>query len=627
MEKIKLNWFEIFSLTWIIVNILILLTILLGIFNFPLFSITILTGLFIPFYGYKKKLFQIEKTGKSLKILTLVVFLITFSSSILTTPTIFGGRDEGSYSNSAIIMAEQDKNLQNNKLIENFFDIYGESKALNFPGFKYNKEGSLESQFLPGYSSWLAIFYKSFGTSGLKFANLIPFITLILAFYLLIIEVFPFIKNPPDKKSCLTGNFLKKCWLKLNQAEQFGWLGAILMLSFMPMLVFYKFTLSEIYFASLLWFAIYLLIRYLKNKNFLSFKIIFLPLLLMLFVRIETIAIIFALLLIMIGKDYNHLKQARYKFFFAFSGFILLIAIWLKPDFFIDSIKGLIDASSLKENFSQNSSGIMKTIIPNDWRNFYVLKLWFNYNLLPFFIMAFVFLTIFFKTVFKQRKFGKEKALIVIPFLLVSPTLIYLIDANITLDHPWMLRRWIFSIIPVIIFYSILFLFYLKQKNQFLFRLIVIFLIIGNLSLFFIPVNKSNNQLSNNFFTLSQNQNLIEQTYELSQIFSKKDLILLSQNSSGSGWSLIADPMRNIFDRQAVYFFNPKDYYKLDKSDFNNIYLIVSKEEESLYKNLSKEKIADKIIRNTLIKPSKNPLEKTQIIKAETKINIYKITE
>lgn len=627
MEKIKLNWFEIFSLTWITINILVLLAILLGIFNFTSLFLAILIGISIPLYSYKKELFKIEKTGKSLKFLTLVVFLIAFSLSILTTPTIFGGRDEGSYSNSAIMMAEQDKKLDNNKLVENFFDIYGESTALNFPGFEYNEEGNLKSQFLPGYPSWLAIFYKSFGLTGLKFANLIPFMTLILAFYLLIVEVFPLIKNPPDKKDCLTGNFLKKCWLKFNQAEQFAWLGAILMLSFMPMLVFYKFTLSEIYFASLLWFTIYLLIRYLKSKNFLSFKFIFLPLILMLFIRIETIAIIFALLLIMIGKDYNHLRQARYQFFFAFSGFVLLLAIWLEPDFFINAIKGFSDASSLKENLSQKPGEMITTIIPNDWRNFYALKIWLNYNLFPFFIMAFVFLTVFFKTVFKQRKFGKEKALIIIPFLLISPTLIYLIDANITLDHPWMLRRWMFSIIPAIIFYSILFLFYLNQKNQILFRLIVVFLIAGNFSLFFVPLNKTTSQPNNNFFTFSQNQGLLEQTQELSQIFGKRDLILLSQNSSGSGWSLMTEPMRNIFDRQAVYFFNPKDYFKLDRSDFDDIFLVVSEDEEPLYKNLSKEKIADKLIKNSLIKPSKDPLKKPQIIETATKINIYKITE
>ncbi len=627
MKNLKLNLFEISSIFWIAVNGAVLLFSFFGIFNIYSTLFVIFSLLALPIILYKKKKIKIEKLSNSFKLLVLIVLGVGISLSFFTTPTIFGGRDEGSYSNSAIMMVNDGQHSHDSELIENFFDIYGESKALNFPGFQYNSEKHLESQFLPGYPSWLAICYQLFSLNGLKFANLLPFLTLILSFYLLIAKTLPLIKNT-EPKNCLISCKNKNCWTRLDQTEQFGWLGAILLITFMPLAVFYKFTLSELYFASLAWFSAYLLIRYLENRLFRNFKLIFVPLFLMLFVRIETVAIIFVFLLIMIGKDFNHLKQARFQFFFALSGVILLFAVWLEPNFFINAAKGISEISGLNANAMPEAreTTLLGKILPDDWKNFYAFKIWFNYNLLPFFIMAGTFLFFFFKSVLKNKKFGNEKAQIIIPFLLFSPTFIYLIDANISLDHPWMLRRWIFTIIPIIFFYSAFSLFYLRQKNQVLFRLIFTFLIIANLALFTTPSQKTQDQWTN-FFTFSQNKDLLRQTQELSTLFGKDDLILISQKTSGSGWSLIAEPMRNIFNHQAIYFFNAKDYAELDRDDFKNIYLITSEEEEFLYENISKEKITEKIINNSIINPSRNPGQKPYALKFKTKINIYKIIQ
>jgi hypothetical protein len=329
----------------------------------------------------------------------------------------------------------------------------------------------------------------------------------------------------------------------------------------------------------------------------------------------------------MIGKDYNHLKQARYQFFFVLSGIFLLIAVWLEPNFFINAFKGISDITPLNpEKISTNptSDKLGTQLIPDDWKNLYLLKIWFNYNILPFLLMTAVFLVNFFITVFKNKKFGNEKALIIIPFLIFSLTFIYLVDANISLDHPWMLRRWIFTIIPVVLFYSVLFLFYLRQKNILLFRLITIFIILGNLVLLF-PSSGENQVEGDNFLTFSQNQGLLGQTYEISKMFGKNDLILVSRESSGSGWSLISEPLRNLYNKKAVYFFNQNDYKMLNLDEIEEIYLITTEEELFLYEKLSKEEIAEKELVNNLIKPSKNPLEKPEIIETKTKIKIYKI--
>jgi len=620
------NLFEIFSIFWISTGAWVLFFSLLEIFSpFIIIFSAIISIALIAYFGYTRK-YKIEKLSGSFKALAFFVVGVGILLSLYSTPTIFGGRDEGSYSNAAIMLVNDKERSHDSELIENFYDIYGESKALNFPGFEYNAKGHLESQFLPGYPTWVAIFYQFFGLNGIRFVNLLPLITLVLSFYLLIVEIFPLVKSPIDPKECPDGNIFRKCWLKLSQAEQFGWLGSLFLITFMPLLVFYKFTLSEIYFASLAWFALYLLIRYLKSKRFTRFKVIFIPLLLMIFVRIEALAIIFALLLIMIGKDFNHLRQARYQFFFVLSAFIFFAALWIEPNFFINALKGVLEISGLNANAIPESREtlLIKKLIPDDWMNFYSLKIWFSYNLLPFFIMAGAFLVVFFRSVLKRMKFGNERAWIITPFLFFSPTFIYLIDANISLDHPWMLRRWIFAIIPLLFLYSVLFLFYLRQKNRFLFRLIAVFAIVGNLSLFTIFSSKTPGGWTN-FLTFSQNDGLIEQTQKLSKMFGKNDLLLFSQKSSGSGWSLMAEPMRNVFNRQAVYFFSEKDFADLDHDDFDEIYLITSEEEEFLYENLTKEKTAEWKIENTIIHPSRNPQEKPHSLETSTKINIYKL--
>jgi len=123
-----------------------------------------------------------------------------------------------------------------------------------------------------------------------------------------------------------------------------------------------------------------------------------------------------------------------------------------------------------------------------------------------------------------------------------------------------------------------------------------------------------------------QNLGLMEQTSTISKNFKQNDLILVSQKTSGSGWSLVAEPLRNIYNKQSVYFFNPEDYNKLDKSKFDEIYLIASDEEINLYgKVLSLKKVKDYTIKNQIIKPTKNPLQSPQFITTETKGGIYKL--
>jgi hypothetical protein len=128
------------------------------------------------------------------------------------------------------------------------------------------------------------------------------------------------------------------------------------------------------------------------------------------------------------------------------------------------------------------------------------------------------------------------------------------------------------------------------------------------------------------FITFQQNLGLAEQVETLSKEFKSNDLILISQKSSGSGWSLISEPLRNIHNKQAIYFFNPEDYSKIDKSHFNKIYIIVSDKEVSLYnKKLSLKKVKNYTLKNQIIEPTKNPLQFPRFTITETPGAIYEV--
>lgn len=609
-SEIKLNVFEVFSLFWVSFAILILATTLFSFFNVWTISIFFALLAILTSYLIKKEFILIEKLDKfSVATLALIIVLGIFLS-FFTTPTIFGGRDEGSYASSAILISQTGNLIYESSLINAFFDINEPGKALNFPGFYYTEDGQLKSQFLPGYPSWLAIFYSIGGLKGLQFANLIPFITFIFSFFLII--------NLILKKANYQESIIKKTQT----------IALAILLSSFPLLVFYKFTLSEIYFASLAWFSLYLVLKYLENKSFENYFVIFIPLVLMLFIRVETIGIIFFFLFIMILKDAKSLQKPLYQIPFVATGIFFVIAVYFEPNFFIDSFKNIIPFDIDKNGIISENTSSNFSWLPDDWKNFYLFKIFIAYNLLALFIMAGI---VILKSISKfslsstdrvKKDISKINSFTLIPFVFFFPTFIYFFDANISLDHPWLLRRFLFSIIPIAILYSGIFLTEMFQKNKIFFRLLFILIVVINFSLFFPNIEK----IDQNFLTFSQNKNLLNQAEKIAENFSVNDLILVSQQSSGSSWSLFSEPMRNIMRLNAVYFFNPNDLEKLNLNNFENIYLITSKKEFPLYSGLNVENDPQEyVISNSIIDPSKNPENKPQTTYYEKQVLIYKI--
>ena len=575
------SFFEIFSFYWIVLAILFLILALLDLFKKPILVGGIIIISALPYLLFKKKIISLSKFTEKERSTFFAIIVFCLILSFFITPTIFGGRDEGSFSNAAILLSNDGGLTHKNPLAKTLHELYGTGKALNFPGFNYIESGELKSQFLPGYTAWLGALFGLGKLTALKFANLFPLITLLFSFYLISQRI---INN------------------------KFATYSTILFATASPLIILNKFTLTEIFFAALTWFSLYLLLRYLENKRCLSdYWLIFLPLSLTIFVRIEAIAIIFMLFLILLLFDFNNLKKAQHQLPFFLLGLLVLLAISFNPNFFAENVKNIAKnlAPFITEKIhqsNQESSASVSSPFPNgDWTDFYLAKVLFNYHLLIWFLLTAIALFYLVR---------KKQWTTLIPFLFFTPTLIYLLDANISLDHPWMLRRFIFSLIPLSVLYGIFLL--NKIKNKKLSLAIILIILLANL------------WQALPFAFKSQNKNLFTNLNEITREFSNNDLVLVSQKSTGSGWLLLSEPIRNIYKIPSVYFFRPSDLNVLS-SNYTNVYLLVHPSELDLFKEIPKQSIKELDLINQTIPPSRNPLEKPQWQTLHTKLILYKL--
>jgi hypothetical protein len=218
----------------------------------------------------------------------------------------------------------------------------------------------------------------------------------------------------------------------------------------------------------------------------------------------------------------------------------------------------------------------------------------------------------------------KKNIFYIVPYLILLPAFVYIINPSITLDHPWFLRRYLFAVIPVSILYTTIFLEDFCRKKIY-FYILSLFLLLTNLMISF-P-----------FLIVQENKNLLPQIEKLSANFQKNDLILIDRSATSDPWSMMAGPMNLLFEKQAVYIFNPDDLKKIDLNKIENVYLIVPDFNIDFWKKgwlndrliFVKNYTLENVSLNTFIEKKedlfKNPISLPQYQKNYTYGNIYLI--
>ena len=236
-----------------------------------------------------------------------------------------------------------------------------------------------------------------------------------------------------------------------------------------------------------------------------------------------------------------------------------------------------------------------KTFLPNSTKdsapsaNLYshLARVFFSYNIVLYLIFG---LTGIF-WLFKNTKKNWPR-LEYIPLLITFPAFFYLLSPQISLDDPWLLRRFVFAVFPVLIFYSIYLLDRFFYHKIFL-HIILVALIFGNFV------------ISWRFLPVSENKGLLPQIEKISQKFGPEDLVLVDRMATGSGFSLMSEPMASLFGKNAVYFFNADDLKLIDRAKYKNIYLAVPAEDgKKWYTGVEKLPAGFSVITNNFLEPS-----------------------
>lgn len=546
MEHIKLSEKDheiifIKTLSWIVLATLGFVLALTGIFYWWIIASFFLIGLFFLIkYSLKRKLFT--DFSRELAFVGIGIFAVVCFFAFFSSPTVFSGRDQGAISEAAIRLVQNHKLEFSTPAASAFFKIYGQGKALNFPGFYYTPTGQLIVQFPLIYISWLAIFYAFFGLTGFILANIFLLFSFTLTFYALARHYF---------------------------TRAYSLLAIIFVLTSFSFSWFLKFTLSENMALPLLWVMIFMLIKFLEKQSTLTYTILLLSGSLLVFTRIEGIAF-FAITILLIFLD----KKSRYFFtknylstlVLPFLGFLFIAGLNFTKNiyFYKEVVKAFLNSLPVAINPSDTLSPTGAITA------FYPTQLFFLYGIISFLILGFFGVVIL---------FVKKNFKVLIAFFVVLPSLIYLIEPHISSDHPWTLRRYLFSILPSAILYTTFLLSIwgkkLEKKESY-FKIILpifaaIIIVILNLPAFF------------RFATYSENTTLLLQTKEFSKNFTKDDLVLIDRNVTGDGWTMLTGPMSFLYGKNTAYFFNTNDLAKLDLKPFKNVYLITPDNHKMLY--------------------------------------------
>ena len=523
------------------------------------------------------------KISREFTIVSSAILIFVVLASFFATPTIFSGRDQGSISEAAVRLSQNHKLEFSTPASSEFFKIYGSGKALNFPGFHYTQEGQLTTQFPLVYISWLASFYSFFGLAGLIIANSVLLFIFLTSFYL------------------LARNFVK---------EKFVYILPLSCRNFFSCFLVFKFTLSENMALALLWISILWVYLFIKeqrllcpsiqnleksddpnkknilspnlreqenDKNFVGgffYSSFLISTGLLVFTRIEGIFLLLSgFLTIFFFTRKNPFWKERKKFLIVYPAIflaILLIMNFTKDFYFYKEIaKALFHVEQDQAGTSSTLAGIFSPVISE-------FKVFFLYGIASSLLLG------IFGVIWLWTKKQWEK---MIPFFIVLPSFVYLVNPWISSDHPWMLRRFVFSIIPVFLFYSVLFLQDWTMEEKMKHRKIVswaliVIMIFSNFFIFF------------RYFTFSENKGLLQETQKISENFSQNDLVLVDRSVAGDGWTMITGPMNFMYNINTVYLFNPKDVEKIDRSRFEKIYLIASNQNIQFFvQSLGKENL------------------------------------
>lgn len=472
------------------------------------------------------------------------VFLIFLVSLILIfyPHDTFGGRDEAAYLNSGV-------HLSNNS-------------SLKFPQYLDNlPDNSVEKNETrpPAYPVWIATQGIFFGKKGLFRNNVI----------LIILG--------------LSSLFLTSSYLGGKTA---GFVTISLFASSMPFLWFSRETMSENLSFFLLWTLILFLLLCLKTKRLHFLSVVFICSWLFASTRLEGFLLQFVLLLVLPFSLFFLKITNLKKNFIIMSIFLLVVTtnVLISRTTFAPFLKKVVPTVtySLKRDLTSflpkkipqtlNKSAVSikrkKTTNLYDKMLIFFAQMLAKYNL---FLPIFSIFLVAGQFLIRVKKLSRKKIYFLIIFIILLPEFYKSISPGVTIDEPWLYRRYMYALLP---FGYIGFYILLKQ-----------FINKRSLLLVFSGLLVINILLSSKIIFLKNNWGLIDKMYEITKDISQDDFVIIRNWTLGyyypGSFLILQRGIRGAFNSTL----NSSQFYPETKVfngiPYNRIFLLSTKDENN----------------------------------------------
>lgn len=418
------------------------------------------------------------------KITVPVLLLILLVSLILIfyPHDTFGGRDEAIYSNYAMYLTQK--------------------SSLSLPSSLNNLPGNFVEKvrtWNQGYPIWLGTQKNLFGIKWMLRSNVIIIILGLSSFFLV--------------SSYLDGN-------------KVGLISTILFSSSMPFLWFSRETMSENLSFFLLWSIILFLLFFLKTKNHTYLIPIFICSWLFGLTRYEGFLLQFVLLFVLFLLLFlNKISLKKILVIITIYFLVLISNIYIVKDTLLPGflkttlpdvtfgikrdISSLIPKNLLSNNLEYSTANTSNGVLSKNFPTF-IFYIMTKYNfILPIFSI-FLITTLF---LVKFKKLDQSKKFFFIILILLTPEYYKLISPNVTIDQPWLYRRYMYALLPLGYLCFPLFLSQLKNKKLLIILSSIVFII--------------NIVLSSPIFFLKNNWGLKDKMEEITKDITHEDLVIV----------------------------------------------------------------------------------------------------